>query len=140
MRRGRHTDRRGSHGYTARGLSLAETVLAATMIALALLALLTLLPATMGLVQRNRETNVATYLAHDTLEWLAAKPYGSLLSGEQDLSSLAIPSPYQVKATVGTVAGHIPQRLKRLEVSVTWPHRDRTLSVQQELYIHGVRR
>lgn len=127
-------------GVRQRGLSIAETVLGATIAALLALAVLTLLPSTMGLVQRSRETNVATYLAHDTLELLAARPFAALVPGPADTREVPVPAPYRLQASVEAVDGFSTQRLKRLRVSVSWPYRQKTLEVEQELYVHGVRR
>ena len=142
-------DRGGDYGQGVRpnrrshhlgGLSLAETILAATVMSMVLLAVLTFLPGAMALVEKNKQTNIANYLAHDTLEGLAARPFPTLTLGPQDLAWAAIPQPYTATATVSTVDGYTPERLKRVEVTIGWPSRNRTLTVKQELYVHAVRR
>ncbi len=119
---------------------MAETVLAATMLALLAISTLTLLPAVMGLVERNRQLNIANYLAHDTLEAFAARPFPTLVSGEQELGALVVPSPYRVTVFVAAIDGYSLERLKSIRVDVTWLYRDKTLSVQDELWVHAVRR
>ena len=119
---------------------MVETIIAATIMSLLVLSVLTLLPGAMALVERNKETNIATYLAHDLLEGLAAQPFAKLELGPQDLSWAQVPAKYTATATVTTVDEYTVERLKRIEVLIEWPYRERSLSVKQELYVHAVRR
>lgn len=131
-------DRNGA--LKVRGLTMVETIVAATVLSLILMSVLTLLPGAMALVERNKQTNVATYLAHDLLEGQAARPFPTLTLGTETLPDTLVPAPYKATATISAVDGYTVERLKSIKVRVEWPYKDRTLLVEQELYVHAVRR
>ncbi len=121
------------------GLTIAETVVAFSLISLLLIAVVNLFPSALTTVELTRQRNKANWLAHDALEWVAGQPFSSLQVGVQNTSSLPVASNMSLTVEVLTVPGYEPELLLEVRSTVTWLYRERTRQVVQELYVHPAR-
>ena len=119
---------------------MAETILATVLLALISLAVVNLFPSTLSVVNRARQENLANLTAHDQLERLAALPFDSLVLGTQDLGDPPLPEGFTLTGEVLSVNGYSTTHLKAIRTTVSWSQKGKERSVQQELYVHSVRR
>jgi Tfp pilus assembly protein PilV len=120
-----------------RGMSLIETVVAITMLALATIVAVASLPATTALSNKGRNRVAAAELAQATLEEHRAKPFSVLPAPPADVSlgkSLLEGTGIEFtrKLRVSAVSGYSPQQLRRVTVTVTWRERGALQTVHHE--------
>ena len=124
--------RRRTPGVKRRGLTLVESVVAATVLGLTAIFLLTLLPSgLLSLRRANQRTQAATVadsvLAEYRLKDLASLPLGA----QPGLTPVAVEGvEYRRALAVETVAGLPQARLLRAEVRFTNADRERTVTRQ----------
>lgn len=121
-------------------MSLAESVVALTLLSLLVLLVLNLFPSALTTVNYSRQKHVATVTAHDALEILASRDFSSLTLGTQTLNSLSVPSGFTLALEVSEVSGYRPEFLKRIVALVSWEQRGKIRTVRQELYVHSIRK
>lgn len=122
------------------GLSLAENIVAASLLALVVMSLLNLFPSALGVSHRVRQESLARRLSQNALEELSARPFAELTPGTQAVNLEGVPEEFVVTATVDDVDGYSVDFLKTVQVEVSWPDRGRTRSTRLEVYVHAVRR
>ena len=123
-----------------RGMSLGETAVAAVLLALVIMVVLTLFPDSMALVQRNRQESAARYAAQNELERTAAQPFDTIALGTQAIDSANLPENCSGSLTVNTVEDISETRLKSLLVEVTYASPRGPRTVSESVYVHSVRR
>lgn len=124
------------------GLTLAETLVSMTLLTLLLVSVLNLLPSSMAVVRQTRTDQLARIAAQNKLEILAARPFADLPVGYDEgvEVSLSDGSPVRLRTTVGAVEGYPPKRLKRLRCVASWTAGGRQHRIDQEFYVHSIRR
>lgn len=121
-------------------MSLAETVVAAVLLSLVIMAVLNLFPDTMALVQRNRQESSARYAAQSELESTAALPFQKIALGTFAIPPDRLPRDSTGQLVVDTVDNVPVSRLKRLRVEIVYRSARGEKTVSEELYVHSVRR
>lgn len=120
-----------------RGVTLIETVVAATLLSLGILVALSLLPATHALTNRGRFRIYALSLAQSLIEEQRQRPWGSISSLPYTYSPE--PTVMQGTGTVFTpsvevlaVPGQSSDQLRKVRVTVNWKERTGSQQVQHE--------
>ena len=126
-----------------RGLSLIETVVAATLLAMAVVVALSLLPASSMLTNRGRFRVNALELAQSVLEQQRARPWTTLPAppARVELGNVTLEGTGTVFSPVlevSTVTGYDPEMLRRVTVTVTWVERTGAQKVQHESMVARV--
>ena len=121
-------------------MTLGETAVAAVILSLVLMVVLTLFPNSMALVQRNRAESVARYAAQNELERTAALPFDSIELGTFTIEPADLPRDCTGSLEVKTVEGVPETRLKSLVVTITYASPRGPRTVSEGLYVHSVRR
>jgi Tfp pilus assembly protein PilV len=121
-----------------RGVSIAETLIAIFLLALLILAVFNMFPTTVLANRQGSERLQAVSVAQSALAEARSRPFGELTIGMTE----SLPE----KATRGTTYMSqlkvlapdqgSPDRLKVLEVTVTWQARNIKRSIQERLWIH----
>lgn len=128
----------------ARGLTLSETLVALTLLSLLMVAALNIFPTTMMIVRGTRTDWLARSTAQDKLEYLAAEPFKklALTVGEAPWEKVTLADGVEIelRTTISTVADHPETMLKRIRVEARWDGRATKKSLEQELYVHALRR
>lgn len=121
-----------------RGVSLVETLLAATLAGVVLVLVLNLFPSSMATVRKAEQRTRASALADSLLEARLTLPFRDLPVGyQQDLPDLSADGlDYRRRFTVAAVPGESSDHLRALHVKVTWVYRDRTLELDREVWKH----
>lgn len=122
-----------------RGLSVAETIAATSLLCLLLISVVNIFPAVLTTVELTRQRNTANLLAHDALEVVAARPFGGLEIGAQDVSTIPVPTNFTLSVEAFEVDEYESEFLLGLRSRVSWQYRDQTREVVQELYVHPAR-
>jgi len=126
-----------------RGLTLVETIVATSLLALVLLALLNLLPASLASMRRAEHQLRAEQIAQEHLEKVRELPFEKLTLG------LLNPAPAAETASgvsftpaveIYALPGSDPDLLRRVRVKVSWEFRGRHHQLSQETYRAHVRR
>lgn len=127
----------------ARGLTLVETIVATSLLALVLLALLNLLPASLASMRRAEHQLRAEQIAQEHLEKVRELPFEKLALGPFNPAP-AVETAGGVRFTpaleIYALPGSDPNLLRRLRVSVTWEFQGRHHQMSQETYRAHVRR
>ncbi|MCA9780438.1 MAG: hypothetical protein KC800_27125 [Candidatus Eremiobacteraeota bacterium] len=118
------------------GLSIAETVVAASLLCLLLIGVLNLLPSTLTTVSYVQQRQTAALLAQDSLNVVAARPFDTLNLGTQDTSVMPVPSNMTLTVTVSEVTGYSTDFLKCVTAEVSFDYRGSLKTIKQELYVH----
>lgn len=126
-------------------MSLIETTVGGTLIALAVVVAISALPATTILTNRGRFRVHALELAQSALEQQRARPWSSLPAppAQVALPKLTLEGTGTVFSpvlSVTEVSGYDPQTLRRLTVTVTWEERSALQQVQHESMVARVPR
>ena len=118
---------------------MAETIVAASLLAVLLVTVLNIFPTAMTTTRLSGERYRANLLAHDTLDLVAARGFAQIPLGLIDSSTLPVSPPYSLEAEIEAVPGFSIDLLKRIRVRVSWTHRNRTRTVTQELDVQPAR-
>ena len=121
-------------------MSLGETAVAAVLLSLVIMVVLTLFPDSMTLVQRNRQESSARYAAQNELERTAAQPFDTIALGTLAIDPANLPENCAGSLTVSTVDDIPENRLKSLLVEVTYASPRGPRTVSESVYVHSVRR
>lgn len=122
-----------------RGLSVAETIVAGSLLCLLLIAVLNLFPTALTTVGYSKDRTRAAGLAQDALELVASRPFSTLAVGVQDVSPLPLPAGTNLEVVIEEVPGHLPEYLLNVRSTVTWNYQGRPRICRQELYVHPAR-
>ena len=115
---------------------MTETIVAASLLSLLLIAVLNLLPSALVTVSYAQERRTAGLLAQDSLNLVASRPFASLVVGTQDTSEIEVPANMTLRVTVSEVDHYAPDLLKRITSEVVLDYRGEPRTFTQELYVH----
>ena len=101
-------------------MSIAETVVAASLLCLLLIGVLNLLPSALTTVGYIQHRQAAALLAQDALNVVASRPFDTLNIGNQ----------------VSEVADYSSDFLKSVTAEVSFEYRGNLKTIKQELYVH----
>ena len=118
------------------GLSIAETVVAASLLCLLLIGVLNLLPSALTTVGYIQQRQAAALLAQDALNVVASRPFDTLNIGNQDTSQITVPTSMTLTVTVSEVADYSSDFLKAVTAEVSFEYRGNLKTIKQELYVH----
>ena len=116
-----------------RGFSLAENLLAFSLISFVLILILNLFPSSMATVRRSEQRHQALTLADNILERQAARPFSKLLVGTVEESQQG---DYKVHLEILAVPDEDQSWLKRARVTVSWAYQGQPKEVIRELRLH----
>jgi len=120
-----------------RGITLIETVVAATLLTLGLLVALSVLPASSMLTNRGRFRVFALSLAQSLLEDHRQRPWSSITSLPHVETPAAITmegtgTSFQPRVEVMAVPGYTSDQLRKIRVTVDWTERSGPQRIQHE--------
>jgi len=118
------------------GLSIAETVVAASLLCLLLIGVLNLLPSALTTVGYIQQRQAAAILAQDALNVVASRPFDTLNIGSQDTSEITVPTNMTLTVTISEVAGYSSDFLKAVTAEVSFEYRGNLKTIKQDLYVH----
>ncbi|MGE0494866.1 MAG: hypothetical protein AB7S38_36990 [Vulcanimicrobiota bacterium] len=125
-----------------RGYSLLEAVAALFLLSLITILVLDLLPSTRLTIRQGEDRYQAQLLAQSALAQAEAERFEELVVGESreldDQTRGTIV--FHLERKVQTVAGHDPDRLRRVAVTVRWQERTGAKSITREVYVARVPR
>lgn len=121
-----------------RGMSLAETSVAASLLCLLLITVLNLFPSALAAVGSSKQHQEANTLAQNALESFAARPFNALTLGVQANTGIVVPAGYTLVVDVQPVDTYSTEYLKKVTATVTWTFRKQNKKVEQELYVQPV--
>lgn len=124
---------------TSHGLTIAETVVAVSLLSMLLIAVLNLFPTALTAIGHTGERRQASLLAYDALSVIASRPFGNLALGVQDVSPLQVPTHLTLVVDVSVVDGYSPDFIKAVNSTVTWTARSQQHTVRHQVYVHPIR-
>ena len=120
-----------------RGLSLIETVVTVSILALTLMVIINLVPGVYILQSRARFRVAAHEVAHSILEERRARPFQDLVTGgpvalpDRTIEGTSIV--LRPSLTISELPPHKPTDLLLLHVEVKWDYKDKTERIVHEL-------
>ena len=121
-----------------RGISIAETLVAIFLLALLILTVFNMFPTTVLANRQGSERLQAVTVAQSALAEARSRPFGNLTIGMVESLPPRTSGGTQFNAELKVLAPNEgdPDRLKVLEVTVTWQARNIERSIQERLWIH----
>ena len=124
-----------------RGVSLVEMLVTLAVLVLVLLALFTLIPASLLLVKRAELRMRASALAQTILEQQSARPYTQIALGPAQLNAVVSDKvEFSPRLEVNPVGTRPPECAKELVVTLTWSYHDRPDQLRARLTVCNVLR
>ncbi|MFN8611356.1 MAG: hypothetical protein U0931_27675 [Vulcanimicrobiota bacterium] len=116
-----------------RGFTLAENMLAFSLISLVLILLLNLFPSSMATVRRSEQRYQALTLADNMLERQASRPFSKLPVGTVEDSQQG---DYKIHLEIVKAGDEDPAWLRTARVTVSWTYQSQSKEVTRELRLH----
>lgn len=135
-----------------KGLSLAEVVVAVSLVSLVMIFLFTMLPTTAVATRRAEHRQAASFLAEELLSRTQALAFAEVLDGTYDpgnpgfygadLSARQLQDGLLLEPVVEVrdVTGVSRDRLYQVRVTIRWKERDQELSLVRELRMSAMTR
>lgn len=125
----------------ARGLTLVEIIISLLILSLVFILVLNLFPSSMATARRGEQILQADTIAGSLLDEYAARPFGQLNTGTENLSPIHEGGvTYNPRIEIGNVAGSDSDHLRSLRAVVEWEIRGQTRRAVHVLWVANVRR